>query len=203
MAPSVPEISHAARANPDVPILRALASYVDGIEVASGGELAHVREAFPDARLAFGGPGKTDDELELALNLGVERIHVESPHELSRLARIAEAAGREVEVLLRVKLAGDRSGVALAMSGPFSMDPELMDTCTDTLTASPHVRLRAVYAHLASGLDASAMAAQSAEILAWGRAWLDRISHTGAREFNLRGGMAVDYSTPGTSFDWK
>ncbi|HEU5026201.1 MAG TPA: type III PLP-dependent enzyme [Spirillospora sp.] len=202
-APGAPEIFYAAKANPDVPILRALAPYVDGIEVASGGELAHVREALPDARLAFGGPGKTDDELELALNLGVERIHVESPYELSRLARIAEAAGREVDVLLRVNLVGDRSGVALAMSGPFGMDPELMDTCTDTLTASPHVRLRGIHAHLASGLDASAMAAQSAEILAWGRAWLDSIGHTGPREFNLGGGMAVDYSTPGTRFDWK
>ncbi|WP_433146980.1 alanine racemase [Actinomadura nitritigenes] len=112
-------------------------------------------------------------------DLGVERIHVESPYELSRLARIAEAAGREVDVLLRVNLAGDRSGVVLAMSDPFGMDPELMDTCTGTLTASPHVRLRGIHSHLASGLDAAAMAAQSAEILAWGRAWLDKIGHTG------------------------
>lgn len=202
-APGAPEIFYAAKANPDAPILRALAPYVDGIEVASGGELAHVREALPDARLAFGGPGKTDDELELALNLGVERIHVESPYELSRLARIAQATRREVDVLLRVNLAGDRSGVALAMSGPFGMDPELMESCTDILTASPHVRLRGIHAHLASGLDASAMADQSAEILVWGRAWLDNIGHTGPREFNLGGGMAVDYSAPGTRFDWK
>ncbi|MEU9872209.1 type III PLP-dependent enzyme [Actinomadura sp. NPDC048021] len=202
-APGAPEIFYAAKANPDAPILRALAPYVDGIEVASGGELAHVREALPDARLAFGGPGKTDDELELALNLGVERIHVESPYELSRLARIAKTAGREVDVLLRVNLAGDRNGVALAMSGPFGMDPELMESCTDILTASPRLRLRGIHAHLASGLDASAMAAQSAEILTWGRAWLDKIGHTGPREFNLGGGMAVDYSTPDTRFDWK
>ncbi len=176
---------------------------MDGIEVASGGELAHVREALPDARLAFGGPGKTDDELRQALALDVERIHVESPYELSRLAEIAQAAEREVDILLRLNLVSDRSGVALAMSGPFGMDPELIESCTDILTASPHVRLRGIHAHLASGLDASAMVAQSTEILTWGRAWLDRIGHTGPREFNLGGGMAVDYSTPGTRFDWK
>lgn len=56
--PGAPEIFYAAKANPDAPILQALAPYVDGVEVASGGELAHVREALPDARLAFGGPAR-------------------------------------------------------------------------------------------------------------------------------------------------
>jgi hypothetical protein len=36
--------------------------------VASGGELQHVREARPEARIAFGGPGKTDHELESNLD---------------------------------------------------------------------------------------------------------------------------------------
>lgn len=49
-APGAPEIFYAAKANPDAPILQAVAPYMDGIEVASGGELAHVREALPDAR---------------------------------------------------------------------------------------------------------------------------------------------------------
>jgi diaminopimelate decarboxylase len=155
-APGAPEIFYAAKANPDAPILQTLAPHVDGIEVASGGELAHLREALPDARLAFGGPGKTDDELRLALDLSVERIHVESPYELSRLADIAATSGREVDVLLRLNLAGDRSGVALAMSGPFGMDPDLIESCTDILNNSPQVRLRGIHAHLASGLDASA-----------------------------------------------
>ncbi|MFF5264652.1 type III PLP-dependent enzyme [Actinomadura viridis] len=201
--PGAPEIFYAAKANPDAPILHALAPYVDGIEVASGGELAHVREALPDARLAFGGPGKTDHELEQALELNVERIHVESPYELGRLADLARTTGREVDVMLRVNLAGDRSGVALAMSGPFGMDPELIDVCTGILSASRRLRLRGIHAHLASGLDAPAMVRQSAEILTWSRAWLDKVGHDGPREFNLGGGMAVDYSNPSNQFDWK
>ncbi|GAA2726712.1 type III PLP-dependent enzyme [Actinocorallia aurantiaca] len=202
--PGAPEIFYAAKANPDVPVLNTVAPYVDGIEVASGGELAHVREALPDARIAFGGPGKTDEELDLALRLGVERIHVESPYELSRLARITKDSGREAEIMLRLNLAGDRSGVALAMSGPFGMDPELIDSCTEILATSPQLKLCGIHAHLASGLNDTAMVAQSAEILTWGRAWLDRIGHTGPRDFNLGGGMAVDYSASDTiTFDWK
>lgn len=199
--PGAPELFYAAKANPDAPILRALAPYVDGIEVASGGELEHVRGVLPDARLAFGGPGKTDRELALALDLGVERVHVESAYELTRLAALAERRGRDVDVLLRVNLAGDRAGVALAMSGPFGMDPDAIEACRPILDLNPRVRLRGVHAHLASGLDAAAMARQAEEILAWARPWLAKAG-CAEPELNLGGGMAVDYSDPARVFDW-
>lgn len=200
-APGAPEIFYAAKANPDVPILRAVASYVDGIEVASGGELSHVRGALPTARLAFGGPGKTDEELSLALDLDVERIHVESPYELNRLARIAMDSGRSADILLRVNLAGDRAGVALAMSGPFGMDPELVDACTEILHRAPALRLRGVHAHLTSGLTAPAALQQTEEILDWARPWLSQVGCENP-EFNVGGGMAVDYTSQ-ELFDWQ
>ncbi|GAA4638836.1 hypothetical protein GCM10023196_098130 [Actinoallomurus vinaceus] len=36
----------------------------------------------------------------------------------------------------------------------------------------PHVRLRGIHAHLASGLDSEAMVNQSRETLEWARPWL-------------------------------
>jgi diaminopimelate decarboxylase len=200
--PGAPEIFYAAKANPDPAVLAALAPYVDGIEVASGGELEHVRAVLPDARLAFGGPGKTDAELAQAV-AEAERVHVESPYELARLADAARAAGRTVDVLLRVNLAGERRGVALAMSGPFGMDPAAIEACRDILAAAePWVRLRGIHAHLASGLDAGGMLRQSTEILGWARPWLERAGRPDAPEFNLGGGMAVDYADPARRFDW-
>ena len=47
-----------------------------------------------------------------------------------------------------MNLPGDRTGVALAMSGPFGMDPETIEDCRDILTHAPHVRLRGIHAHL-------------------------------------------------------
>ncbi|MEU4895357.1 type III PLP-dependent enzyme [Streptomyces sp. NPDC044780] len=84
------ELYYAAKANPASPVLRALAPHVTGYEVASGGEVEHVRAAVPGMPLAFGGPGKTEGELRRALTLGVERFHVESEQELRLLARAAE-----------------------------------------------------------------------------------------------------------------
>ncbi|MFD5084358.1 type III PLP-dependent enzyme [Kitasatospora sp. NPDC058406] len=199
--PTSTEIFYAAKANPDAPILRTVAPFVDGIEVASGGELEHVRKVLPKARLNFGGPGKTDSELRLALALGVERIHVESPYELTRLAAIAQQAGQSIDIMLRVNLATTRAGAALAMSGPFGMDPELIQSCRTILAASPELRLRGIHAHLASGLNAAAMLQQSAAILAWARPWLAD-SGVSNPEINLGGGMAVDYIDPTDVFDW-
>ncbi len=47
--PAPVELYYAAKANPEPAVLAALRPAVDGYEVSSGGELAHVREAVPGA----------------------------------------------------------------------------------------------------------------------------------------------------------
>ncbi|MDJ1132124.1 type III PLP-dependent enzyme [Streptomyces iconiensis] len=99
--PARVELYYAAKANPEPEILAALAPYLDGYEVSSGGELAHVGkhvgkhvgEEVPGGALAFGGPGKTPAEIASALELGVRRFHAESLHELHMLAELAGRAG--------------------------------------------------------------------------------------------------------------
>ena len=83
------ELFYAIKANSDLPVLRTLAPIAAGWEVSSGGELAWVREHFPDLPVIFSGPGKTDDELRLALRTAVDDIHVVRLQELLRLAWMA------------------------------------------------------------------------------------------------------------------
>ncbi|WP_131737749.1 alanine racemase [Actinomadura roseirufa] len=190
------ELFYAAKANPDAEILRAIAPHVDGVEVSSGGELTHVRDVLPQARIAFGGPGKTDEELALALALDVDRIHVESPHELARLAALGPA-----DVLLRANLPITTPNAVLSMSGPFGMDEDALTDCARHLAGTPHLRLRGVHAHLASGLDASTMADLARKITDWALPWL-RALDVADPEVNIGGGMAVDYAEPDARFDW-
>ncbi|WP_329241478.1 alanine racemase [Actinoallomurus sp. NBC_01490] len=189
------ELYYAAKANPDARILTALAPHVDGVEVSSGGELAHVRAVLPEARLAFGGPGKTEAELAAATAgpSPVHRVHVESPLELRRLA----ALRREADVLLRVNLPLAAAGASLRMSGPFGMDAEALGRCLDLLAEAPWLRLRGMHAHLASGLEAEPLLEVAAHVLGWARSWLESPA-----EVNVGGGMAVDYRDPGRRFDW-
>ncbi len=184
------ELYYAVKANPDPELLRVLSSHVDGFEVASGGELAHVRASYPDKPVALGGPGKTDGELVSE----VTRLHVESTGELRRLL----ASGRAADVLLRVNLDLPVEGASLAMGGgatPFGMDPAAIDECLDLLSTQDTVRLRGIHAHLASGLDAPRMLELAAAILEYARG-------LGVTEINLGGGMAVSYTDPERRFDW-
>ncbi|WP_327682716.1 type III PLP-dependent enzyme [Kitasatospora sp. NBC_00458] len=210
------ELYYAAKANPDVPVLTALRSAVDGYEVSSGGESAHVRAAVPDAPLAFGGPGKTPAEIAAAVDAGVHRWHVESEQELHRLAAaLADRPDAAVDVLLRVNLpvgGGALDSVALAMGGrptPFGLDPVRAEACVRLLTdplgplgpVRRRLRLRGVHAHLASGLAAAEQLALADQIVGWSARLAERHAF-GLDEVNVGGGMAVDYADPAARFDW-
>ncbi len=206
--PAAVEIFYAAKANPDAAILAALAGpngALDGVEVASAGELAHVLAAVPGARVAFGGPGKTAADLAAALAAGVERVHVESVHELRVLASLAGTLGRTADVLLRANppRGAPAAGTVLSMGGPspFGLDEAGLGECLTVLADAPHVRLRGLHAHLASGPGAAGMAALAAGVLDWASAWASR-SGVRLAECNLGGGMGVDYADPSSAFDW-
>ncbi|WP_338674937.1 type III PLP-dependent enzyme [Streptomyces sp. SCSIO 30461] len=207
------EVYYAAKANPEPEILTALAPYVDGVEVASGGELAHVAKAVPDLPLAFGGPGKTPDEIAAALAAGVSRFHVESAGELRMLAHIAARAvvpRRRVGVLLRVNLpvAEDAlRGSALSMGGrptPFGIDPSEADELVRALSDGeyPPLELYGIHAHLASGLGAAAQLAVADSVVTWAVRLAERHG-VALDEVDVGGGMAVDYERPADRFDWK
>jgi diaminopimelate decarboxylase len=205
------ELYYAVKANPQAPLLTALDPAVDGYEVSSGGELAHVRALLPDAALAFGGPGKTAGEIAAGLRAGVRRFHVESAHELRMLVGEARRQGRDgdTDILLRVNLPvtdSTLSGVSLAMGGgpsPFGLDPAGVAECLALLAAPAGrgLRLRGIHAHLASGLDAAGQAALARRVVAYATGLADR-HRVPIEEVNLGGGMAVDYAHPEARFDW-
>jgi diaminopimelate decarboxylase len=213
-----PEVGfcYAVKANPDPAVLRVVARRADSLEVASAGELRHAAAAVPGTRLAFGGPGKTPAELAEAVSAGTFRYHVESHHELRLLGAAALAAGRTADVLLRVNLPEDPAGQvsvpatapSLVMGGqptPFGMDPAELGRCAAWLAQGGReagsIRLRGIHAHLASGLQPPALLDSARRVLQFARPWC-AAQGVRAPEFNLGGGMAVDYRRPATLFDW-
>ncbi|MGW6058265.1 type III PLP-dependent enzyme [Streptomyces sp. NPDC055189] len=205
------ELYYAAKANPEPQILAALGPHVAGYEVSSGGELAHVAKAVTGRPLAFGGPGKTPDEIAAALELGVARFHVESAYELRMLAAVAARVvpHTRVGVLLRFNLGLDDASLAgssLTMGGrptPFGLDPAEADSVIPAFTDGSLSRLQllGVHAHLASGLDAPRQLAVAETIVTWSQALAERHGIRLA-EVNVGGGMSVDYADPGALFDW-
>jgi len=74
-----------------------------GFDIVSGGELYRVQQAGGDmSKVVYAGVGKTDAEIEAALEAGIGFFNVESEAELENLIRLAKRGGKVPKVALRV-----------------------------------------------------------------------------------------------------
>jgi diaminopimelate decarboxylase len=120
-------IHYAIKANPMPEVVRHLAGMVDGLDVASGGELKVALASGMAADLiSFAGPGKTDAELEQAAAAGIV-VNLESEGEMERLAAIAKRSGARPKVNVRVNPDFELKSSGMKMGGgpkPFGVDAE-------------------------------------------------------------------------------
>jgi len=97
------QVLYASKAYLSPLIARLMAEQEMGLDVVSAGELLVAQRAsFPMGRVSFHGNNKSEDELRLALKLGVARIVLDNESELQRLTRLARESGQRPGVLLRV-----------------------------------------------------------------------------------------------------
>lgn len=77
-----------------------------GLDVVSGGELYTASKAgFPMENVHFHGNNKTNEELSMALELGVGKIVVDNLYELDRLNDMARQMGKVQKISMRIKRA--------------------------------------------------------------------------------------------------
>jgi diaminopimelate decarboxylase len=96
-------VCYALKANSNLAVANLLARAGSGFDIVSGGELARVIAAGADPRrVVFSGVGKTEPEIEAALNAGILCFNVESAPELDSIDRVAARLGRRAPVSLRV-----------------------------------------------------------------------------------------------------
>jgi diaminopimelate decarboxylase len=120
-------LHYAVKVNAYSPLLKFLARYVEGFDIASSGELELLRKADVDGLpISFAGPGKRDDEIESAIAAGVT-LNVESEGEAERALVIAELVGRQPKIAIRVNPPFGIKGSGMKMGGlasPFGVDSD-------------------------------------------------------------------------------
>ncbi len=101
---SVPhKICYAMKANSNFQILKLLASLGSGGDVVSGGELLlALRAGIPAEKIVYAGVGKTDAEIEFAIDHGILALNVESEAELELVNHIAIGMGQMAPVAIRI-----------------------------------------------------------------------------------------------------
>jgi diaminopimelate decarboxylase len=120
-------LHYAMKANPMPAVVEHLAKRVDGLDVASLGELQIALDAgAAPSTISFAGPGKRDAELRGAVAAGVT-VNLESEGETERVAALGRSLGVRPRVAVRVNPDFELKASGMRMGGgakPFGVDAE-------------------------------------------------------------------------------
>ncbi len=125
--PAPVALHYSIKANPMPALVQHMAGLVDGLDVASGGEMKVALDTgmAPD-RISFAGPGKSEAELSQAVAAGV-CVNLESERELRILARLSQTLGIAACAVVRVNPDFELRSSGMKMGGgakQFGIDAE-------------------------------------------------------------------------------
>ncbi len=188
-------INYAIKANSFGPVLQFISDVVDGFDIASGGELAMLREAGIDAsRVSFAGPGKRDDELEAAIVAGVT-LNLESENEARRALAIADRVGATPRLAIRVNPDFELKGSGMKMGGgakPFGVDAERVPALAREIVAAG-CEWRGLHIFTGSqSLDAAAIIEAQANVITLADQ-IARDADLPLPKLNMGGGFGIPY----------
>lgn len=120
-------LHYSIKANPMPALVQHMAGLVDGLDVASAGELRTALDTgLAPGNISIAGPGKTAAELAQAVAAGIN-IHVESSREIDEVARCADRLGLTPRITVRINPPFELKASGMRMGGgakPFGIDSE-------------------------------------------------------------------------------
>ncbi|MEL7186307.1 MAG: pyridoxal-dependent decarboxylase, exosortase A system-associated [Pseudomonadota bacterium] len=123
------QIHYAMKANPMPDVVNHMAGLVDGLDVASAGELSVALQSGTEPKdISFAGPGKQDAELTAAIEAGIT-LNMESFGELRRIGQLASELNKQANVAVRVNPSFELKTAGMKMGGrpsQFGVDAELV-----------------------------------------------------------------------------
>lgn len=189
------DLHYAIKANPFAALLAAMAPLVDGLDIASGGELTMALAAGKaPPTISFAGPGKRDDELTAAIEAGVT-INLESSGEATRALGIGDRLGITPRLAIRVNPEIELRGSGMRMGGrasPFGIDADrAAAVARDVIAGGADWRGLHIYAG-SQALDARAIIDTQAATMALAGRLAEEIGVMPPL-VNLGGGFGIPY----------
>ncbi len=98
-----PLICFSVKANSNLTLLKSLVEQGAGLDVVSGGELFRaLKVGCPRKKIVYASVGKTEEELKMAIELGILFLNVESLPEFEQVNRIAKSLNKRARVAIRI-----------------------------------------------------------------------------------------------------
>jgi diaminopimelate decarboxylase len=188
-------LHYAMKANPMPAVVEHLARLVDGLDVASGGELRIALAAGAQrSTISFAGPGKSDTELAEAIGAGIV-VNLESEREMERIAALGRERKARPRVAVRVNPDFELKSSGMKMGGgpkQFGVDAERVP---EMLARIGQLQLDFQGFHIFSGsqnLRAEAIAEAQEKSIELARKLADR-APSPVRVLNIGGGFGIPY----------
>lgn len=205
MPPHV-RVFYAVKSNPNLAVVRTLDELGCGFDVASIGELAAIKKlAIDGSRVVFTGPGKSDEEIEMAMQLGIYSFNCESENEILRIQAAAKKIEKKIKIGLRINtdyaIQESIKMIGGTQAKKFGMDEDQVFDVIDRVKKLEHVEIVGIHVfNAAQVLDYRELAANTKNIL---RLACDIMDKKGlALEYiDIGGGLGIPYSENETELE--
>ena len=193
-------LHYAMKACTDPEVLRHIARAGLGADTVSGGEILRaVETGFPASKIMFAGVGKTDKEIDIALEQGIEAFNVESIPELENISERASLKGMTANVALRVNPEIDAHTHHYITTGlaenKFGINLSSLDKAVHAALSLPAIKLVGLHFHIGSQVTIT----EPFKILSERVNDIIRdLADKGIRlkSVNVGGGLGIDYDKP-------
>lgn len=193
-------LHYAVKANANKRVLEFIANAGFGADCVSGNEVkAAVNAGFPASKVVFAGVGKTDKEINLALDLNIFCFNVESLPELEVINELAAKKGKEVQVAIRINPNVDAHTHEYITTGlnenKFGFSLSQLDLAIEKATSLKNIKLVGLHFHIGSQIeDISVFEPLCAKI----NELQDSLEAKGVvvEHINVGGGLGINYENP-------
>lgn len=193
-------VHYAMKANSNPKVMQAVKHAGFGVDCVSGNEIQlALDQGYPADHIAFAGVGKTDDEINLALESGIFCLNVESIHELEVINELAEAKGVKAPIALRlnpdVKADTHHYITTGLQENKFGINFWELEAILETLKSCQQLELLGLHFHIGSQIrdlgNFKNLCTRVNEI----QQWFDNHG-VDLEHINVGGGLGVDYHQP-------
>jgi len=194
------EMHYAVKANANPKILRIISAAGLGADCVSGGEVrAAIEAGFPADKVVYAGVGKSDREINLALDYNIHCFNVESEAELLIINELAGLKNKTARIALRINPnvgAHTHSNITTGLAeNKFGINLEQIESVIEQAIALPHIDFVGIHFHIGSQIldmiDFVALCNRINELTT-----LFERRRYPIRSINVGGGLGVDYGHP-------
>lgn len=194
------KIHYAIKANNNPVLTQLVRQYGIGVDCVSGNEVVEaLRQGFATTDIVFAGVGKTDQELDFALESDIAYLTCESVEELEVIADTARHRNRVARVALRVNPGIEAHTHRYITTGlyenKFGIPVPFLEKALSLAHRSPWIDLVGLHFHIGSQITSFEPYIKLCEQV--NRLWHE---FDGARYnlkvLNLGGGLGIDYEDP-------